>query len=331
MHVTHHFIKKLYTQHYKSKQFFFVLIKISLVVAAFYVIYQKLSKNSDLAFFNFVNFSSKNDLFLLKNILSLLILTIFNWFFEILKWQELVSSIKKISFKQALEQCLGSLTASLFTPNRIGEYGAKAMYFSAHHRKHVLFINLLGNLLQMAVTIVFGVIGLLVFTQTYSLEINTNKLTILLLVSLMLITFIGFIVKKGNFNIKGISLKNIWYFIYRFPRKILVLGATYSLIRYLVFSFQFYYILLIFKVDIGYLDAMTIITTMYLLASIIPSIFIFDVVIKGGVAVYLFSIIGVNELVSLSVVTAMWLLNFVIPSIIGSYYVLHFKLPKDNE
>jgi hypothetical protein len=308
-----------------------VLIKISLVVAAFYVIYQRLLKNSDLAFSDFVNFSSKNDLFLLKNMLFLLVLTIFNWFFEILKWQNLVSSMKKISFKQALEQCLGSLTASLFTPNRIGEYGAKAIYFSGTFRKHILLINLLGNLLQMAVTIVFGVIGLLVFTQTYSIQINTNKLAILVLAGLLLFIFIRFIFKKGNLNIKGISIKKVKDFIYYFPKKKLVLGVTYSLIRYLIFSFQFYYVLVLFKVDIGYLDAMTMITTMYLLVSIIPSIFIFDVVIKGGIAVYLFSIIGVNELVSLSVVTIMWILNFVIPSIIGSYYVLYFKFPKVNE
>ncbi|GGK21652.1 hypothetical protein GCM10007962_14790 [Yeosuana aromativorans] len=183
----------------------------------------------------------------------------------------------------------------------------------------------------MAVTIVFGVIGLLVFVQTYSIQINTNKLAILVLAGLLLFIFIRFIFKKGNLNIKGFSIKKLKDFIYYFPQKKLVLGATYSLIRYLIFSFQFYYVLVLFKVDIGYLDAMTVITTMYLLASIIPSIFIFDVVIKGGIAVYLFSIIGVNELVSLSVVTIMWILNFVIPSIIGSFYVLYFKFPKVNE
>ena len=112
-----------------------MLIKISLVVAAFYFIYQKLTKNSDLDFTDFVQFFIEKRLFSLKTIIFLLILTIFNWFFEILKWQELVSSIKKISFKQALEQCLGSLTASLFTPNRIGEYGAKAIYFTGHLQK----------------------------------------------------------------------------------------------------------------------------------------------------------------------------------------------------
>ena len=75
---------------------------------------------------------------------------------------------------------------------------------------------------------------------------------------------------------------------------------------------------------------MIVITSMYLLASIIPSIFIFDVVIKGSVAVYLFSIVGVNELTVLCIVTLMWLLNFVTPSVFGSYYVLNFNLPKNT-
>ena len=74
---------------------------------------------------------------------------------------------------------------------------------------------------------------------------------------------------------------------------------------------------------------MVIISSMYLLASIIPSIFIFDVAIKGSVAVYLFSFVYINEVIILSITTIMWILNFVLPSIIGSYYVLRFKLPKN--
>lgn len=307
-----------------------MLIKISLVVAAFCVIYQRLLKNSHLNFYDFIHFLTKTDLFSIKNILFLLVLTFFNWFFEILKWQELVSSIKKISFKKALDQCLGSLTVSLFTPNRIGEYGAKAMYFPIHYRKRILLINLLGNLLQMTVTLVFGVLGLLMFMQTHSTSpISTKILMAFTLATLLAISFLAFIIKKRNPNIKGHSLKKAMVFTYFFPRQKLVLSAVYSLIRYLMFSFQFYCILILFKVNISYLDAMAIITTMYLLASIIPSIFIFDVVIKGGVAVSLFNMIGINDLVSLSAVTTMWLFNFVIPSTIGSYYVLHFKFPKE--
>ena len=70
---------------------------------------------------------------------------------------------------------------------------------------------------------------------------------------------------------------------------------------------------------------------MYLLASIIPSIFIFDVIIKGSIAVYLFSLAGVNELIILSIITLMWGLNFVTPSVFGSYYVLNFNFPKNQD
>ncbi len=315
---------------YKSKQLFFVLIKISLVVAAFYFIYQKLTKNSDLAFYDFLLFLNKNDSFSLKSIAFLVLLSGFNWFFEILKWQELVSFIQKTSFKNALEQSLGSLTASLFTPNRIGEYGAKAIYFKPPLRKRILLINLLSNLLQMGITTVLGVIGLLFFYQAYNINLSVNSFLIITSISVFILVLIVFLFRNNNFNVKGFPLEKIKQFIIDFPRNKIALATVFSLIRYLIFSFQFYYLLTLFGTDIGYLNAMMVITSMYLLASIIPSIFVFDVVIKGSIAVYLFSFLGVEELISLSVVTLMWILNFVFPSIIGSYYVLIFNFPKNN-
>jgi hypothetical protein len=50
-------------------------------------------------------------------------------------------------------------------------------------------------------------------------------------------------------------------------------------------------------------------------------------VVKGSVALYLFSFADINNITILSVTTLMWLLNFVIPSIFGSYFVLNFSMP----
>ena len=127
---------------YKTKQFFFVLIKLSIVVCAFYFIYAKLSKNEHLEFGEFIVFLNENDTFSPKNITFLLILSTSNWFFEILKWQNLVKTIQQISFRNALEQSLGGLTASLITPNRIGDYGAKAVYYSKPLRTKIVLLNL---------------------------------------------------------------------------------------------------------------------------------------------------------------------------------------------
>jgi len=74
---------------------------------------------------------------------------------------------------------------------------------------------------------------------------------------------------------------------------------------------------------------MIVITSMYLLSSIIPTIFVFDVVIKGSVALYLFTIVGVNELTILCIITLMWILNFVLPSVFGGLFVLNFDYYKE--
>lgn len=330
MHLKTPFNNIVQTLQYKSKQFFFVLIKISIVVIAFYFIYKKLTNNSNLSFSVFSNLSTENGVFSLKNMVLLLILSIFNWFFEILKWQTLVSSIKKISFISAFEQCLGSLTVSLFTPNRIGEYGAKAMYFTRNYRKRIVFINVLSNALQMLVTVVLGSIGLFFLIQTYPININLIKIVGILITSLIIICFIGFILKKINFTIKGLSLEKLKHFTLNFSKKRMAVCFIYSFLRYAIFSFQFYYLLLIFHVDISYFNAMIMISSMYFLSSIIPSIFLFDVFVKGSVAMYLFGFLDVNELSIISIVTLMWLLNFVLPSILGSYFVLQFRFPKVN-
>ena len=98
------FVFMMYSLPYKTKQFFFVLIKLSVVVVAFYFIYQKLTNNSELHFSVFIDFLTKNDIFSTKNIISLLTLSFFNWFFEITKWKSLVIPFKKITFKNATEQ-----------------------------------------------------------------------------------------------------------------------------------------------------------------------------------------------------------------------------------
>ncbi|PQV51552.1 lysylphosphatidylglycerol synthase-like protein [Jejuia pallidilutea] len=318
-----------YALPYKTKQFFFVLIKLSIVLGAGFFIYHKLVNNSDLDVSSFIQFTSQNSVFSLRNTVLLVVLSVLNWFLETLKWQHLASEIKKINFKNALEQSLGALTASLFTPNRIGEYGAKAMYYTAHLRKKIMLTNLLSNMLQMSITSIFGIIGFSVFLQKHNIGVNYNKISQFLIVvfCVVLVILLGFL--QNRFKIKGCSTKQTRAFLFHFPKQKLYLGFLLSLARYIVFSFQFFLLLYFFKADFSYLEAITAITSMYLLVSIIPSIFIFDVVIKGSVAVYLFSFLQINELIVLSSITVMWLFNFVLPSIFGSYYVITFKLPKN--
>ena len=321
----------LYNVPYKTKQFLFVLIKLSIVIGAFYFIYSKLAENENLLLSDFLAFLTENKTFSVKNILFLIVLSVFNWFFEILKWKHLVKTIKQISFKDAAEQSLGGLTASLITPNRIGDYGAKAVYYAKSLRKRIVLMNLLGNIAQMTITTCFGIMGLMIFINRYQIEVDYYKVLRFIFVMIAIGVLTAFGLKYKDVNIKGHSIKRILNFIKNLSFKTHMTNLLLSLVRYLIFSFQFYYLLVIFGIDVEYSKAMAVITSMYFLTSIIPSISIFDVVVKGSVAVFLFGYVQVNELTILSIITIMWVLNFAIPSLFGSYFVLNFKLPKIEE
>ncbi|MEZ4797257.1 MAG: hypothetical protein R2785_08805 [Flavobacteriaceae bacterium] len=302
-----------------------MLIKLSIVIGAFYFIHNRLTTNQHLNFKVFIDFLIKNDVFSLKTTFFLLFLTGLNWFFEILKWQNLVQIIDKISFVNAAKQSLAALTASLFTPNRIGDYAAKAIYYKSSKRPKIILLNLLSHMMQMSVTTLFGMIGLSFFIYTYNPEISYYKLGRFIIIIATILSFAIFGAKQNTFTIKGFSFKKVIDFIIGISRKTHLKNAVFSVIRYIVFSYQFYVLLNLFGVEVYYFNAMVVITTMYLAASIIPSVFIFDVVVKGSVALYIFEIVGVNDLTVLSIITLMWILNFVIPSIIGSFFVLRFN------
>lgn len=315
---------------YKSKQFSLLLLKIGIVVGAFYLIYHKLFYNSAFSFSAFSQIISNSTSLSLFSLSFLLFLSYFNWYFEILKWQTLVSAVAKISFKKAKAQSLGALTASLWTPNRIGEYGAKAMFYPPSLRSKIMLLNLVGNTAQMLVTSAFGGIGLLYFSLNFQPIFKYEGMAIWGLGVLGIVLLLVWILKANILKRQHRSLQKLLSFSRSIPKKTLVKTFVFSGARYLIFSHQFYLLLILFGSELAYVETMAAICTMYLLASIVPSIFLFDVVVKGGIAITIFGMLGISQPVVLTVVTTMWVLNVVLPSMIGSYHVLQFKLPKSK-
>ena len=308
---------------YKTKQFLLLVIKLSIVIGCCYFIYTKLVENEQIRFIDFYQNLTENNIFTLKNTFFLLFFTFLNWFLEILKWRTIVRLVKTTSFLAASVQSLASLTTSLITPNRIGEYGAKALYFEKPLRKQILGLNLVGNFYQMLATLFFGTLGFAYFIIQHNVEIDFHQIFRVLLVALLVIS--AFIFGAKRFNYKSYSFEKARKFIKRIPFSLNLKVALLSFFRFVVFSHQFYFLLVIFNLDISYLEAISAITSTYLIASLIPMLSLFDVVLKGTVAVWIFTYFNVSALTILSITTLMWIFNFVLPASIGSYFVLTFK------
>lgn len=303
----------------KVKDFAVLIAKILIVGGAFWFIYNQLANNDKLDWKNFLLLLEKKKSFF--GILFLFSFSFLNRFLEILKWKNLAQVIEKISLAKATEQVLAALTASIFTPNGIGEYGAKALYFEKNKAKKVVFLNLICNGIQMVLTIIFGFVGLLYFNYKFPI-IATNSM---LLVSFVLcgILILLFVLKK--ITIKGYSIEKLFQKINEIPKGIHRKNIFLAICRYMIFSHQYYFLFLAFDVNLPYFILMATITTVYFLASSLPTFQFLDFAVKGSVAVFFFGILGINEWIVVFIATLMWFLNVVLPVLIGSFYVLNFK------
>lgn len=302
---------------HKAKQFGVFLIKLLIVLGAFYFIYDQLANNDQLDWEKFIALVKEKQSIL--GILFLLSFSVANRYLEILKWQNLVSFIKPISIGESTKQVLGALTAGIFTPNGLGEYAGKALYFDKKKTKKIIFLNLICNGIQMLLTIIFGTIGLF-FLGYWQWALAIVGLSIL---------FYLFSILSKNIKIKGYSIKKLLVKLNEIPKEIHTKNNILALARYLVFSHQYYFLFLAFDVDLPYLTMMATIATVYFLASSLPSFQFLDFAVKGSVAVFFFGKLEVNEWIVVFISTLMWFLNVVLPVVIGSYFVLKFK-PKWN-
>ena len=299
---------------HKAKQFLVFTIKLLIVLVAFYFIYNQLANNDKLDWNKFLILFHKNQS--VAGISFILLFSFLNRFFEILKWQNLAQVVRKIAVNEATKQVLAALTLGVFTPVGAGEYAGKALYFDKKDTKKIIFLNLICNGIQIIATGVFGIIGMIILGYwLWSFAI---------IGIVILVTILIFISKK--IKIKGFSIDDFITKINEIPKKIHQRNFALGMCRYLVFSHQYYFLFLAFDVNLPYSILMATITTVYFLASIIPSFQFLDFALKGGLAVYFFGLLGVNEWVVLFVTTLMWFLNVVLPVVLGSYYVLTFKV-----
>jgi hypothetical protein len=91
----------------------------------------------------------------------------------------------------------------------------------------------------------------------------------------------------------------------------------------LVFSHQYYFFFLAFDVDLPYLTMIATISSVYFLASSLPTFQFWTLPLKE---VLLFISSGFRrQRMDCNFISLMWFLNVVLPVVIGSYFVLNFK------
>ena len=101
-----------------------------------------------------------------------------------------------------------------------------------------------------------------------------------------------------------------------------------SLIRYAVFVLQYLLLLKVFKVDALLWQSASMVTVLFLLLTIIPTVTLAELGIRGELSIQLFGLISSNIVGILFSATGIWFINRVIPALAGSLFILGIRLFK---
>lgn len=180
---------------------------------------------------------------------------------------------------------------------------------------------------QLFATYFFGIAGLLYLITT--LDLPLPFINVLIVGALLFGPFLVYwIMKKFRLRLKGFSIQRLEDSYRNVPKEVRLKTLFYACARFVIFTHQFWFLLLVFQVDVSYPLLIAAVFSTYILASIIPTMIIFDALIKGGFAVWVFGFLDVPQIIVLTVVLTVWILNFGLPGLAGSYYVLKYKKAK---
>ena len=312
------------------------LIKIGIVVFSLYFLYKELVLKNDI-----VNFDKSLFFKLITDNIILIIIVLFlmflNWFLEALKWRYMISKIEKVSIYTSLKAVFAGITVSSFTPNRVGEYGGRVFYLEKADRLKGVIITFIGSMSQLLITILFGSISFIILSEllfeskVLFSAISKFKLLVFLLLFLLNVFIFYFFYNVHSF----ISFFNLNKYINRFKQYIqtftiynsseLTNILLFSFSRYIVFSIQFLILLNVFEIDSSTFHSMLSVMLIFLFVSIIPTIVVAEIGVRGSVAIYVFSLFTINSIGVFSSTLLLWIINLVIPSLIGIYFVFNLN------
>jgi hypothetical protein len=302
---------------YKTKHFLFQTVKLLLVFVAIAFLYKQLVQANGFFKFSYQTFP-------LGILITAFLFSCLNWAVEFLKWKCLMAKVRPISTYQAIRQSLIAFSLTVFTPNKLGEYGIRPLFFENKLRKRVALLTGIHHFSQLLATLLFGVCGfsflLLKYPnfQTYSYPV----VSILLMIGILGL-IIWIIHKKGWISVayfhKSLNFMN------SLKKGTRAQSFGFSILRYVIFSHQFCFLLAFFNLPISYFEMIAAITTIYFLSTFLPAISLFDIVIKGSIGVIVFGLLQVEEVIIIQVMGLMWGFNYAIPLIIGSVLALQLR------
>lgn len=303
------------------------LLKIVIALVCLWFLYNEFFIQSEFSKmwnqFTQIKFSSSKYLLLL--LASLLVFI--NWGLETSKWRLLILAIEKVDWFKAFKAVISGITISLFTPNRVGEFAARIFYLQRNHRIKGILISIIGSVSQLCVTIVVGSFCFSYFLIQHqpfnSIERTLVAIVPFLLSGAMILLYYNMdLLRSLLLKIKNGRQTRVYLNVFTlYNARQLTTVLLLSIIRFLVFSLQYYLLFLFFDVNITFTISFLLSSSIFFVLAIIPSVALAELGIRGATAIYFLKYYAANDLSVLASSYALWCINLALPALLGLLFL----------
>ncbi len=258
--------------------------------------------------------------------IAVLLLMPVNWGLEALKWRTLVRQLQPFTLAQAYRSVLMGLASGFFTPNRILDPVGRVLMLEDENKAKGVLYSLVQTLAQSFAGCVFLAVALMLLPSANILpaDVPLSTLNWVAGVFITVITLLYFTMPLWAPKVRykrSEKIDNVLRAMAEITYPVLIKVSLTSIVRYAVYSLQYFLMLRFMTVDITSFQALILIPINYFLISVTPSVSFSELGIRGAFAMLLLGAVTTNTVGAAMAAVTVWAVNYIIPVITGSTLV----------
>lgn len=252
-----------------------------------------------------------------------------NWGIESYKWKLITQQVESIPFITALKSVFMGICLGNIAPGRAMEFLGKIYFFKSENKPSVTILHFINGMFQMLITVLVGISAIAYKFQL----VHSSAQLVYSIIIFGIVLIIFFCLAILNVSTIQRKLKFIKWFKFSdstqqlsFSKMLLFKLVVLSMLRYFVFSFQFYLVYRVLSLPMPVMQMASSIAVYFMLTSLIPMISFIEPAIRAAIALFVFNQVNDSYISVVLSATLLWFINVVLPSIIGYLIILKAKI-----
>jgi len=244
-----------------------------------------------------------------------------NWGVEAWKWKSVTSRLQALSYGSAYKAVLMGLASGFFTPNRICDPVGRVMPLDEGNKGKGVMLSFVCTAAQSFACVFFLLISLIIGSIPQFLSLPSIICVAIALLAYITLPLWGKYVKIPKVPV----IDNAFRAMDEVSYPMLLTVSAQSVLRFAIYSTQYYFMLLFMGVELTPFMALVLIPVNYFLISVTPSVSFSEVGIRGSYASLLIGGFTGEPVAAALAAVIVWVINYILPLIAGTLFVARCK------